>query len=148
MNRVFLLSDHGGYYLKKRIEIALCTVNNLTYQILDIGCHADTVVDYPDIVNFLKSHFTKNDLAILICKSGVGMNICANKIKGIRSAVCRDLNDARLAREHNDVNAICLGQSFEYSQKNLFDILECFLFTKCTEERHKKRIAKIEKYFD
>ncbi len=106
--KIALGSDHGGYGLKESLKQYL---QELNIEYTDFGCNNEQSVDYPDI-GFKVSVEVKNgryDRGILICGTGIGMSIVANKIKGIRASLCHDIFSARNTREHNDANILTLG---------------------------------------
>lgn len=99
--------DHGGYELKLAVESYL---NDNKLEFVDCGCKGEKV-DYPDIAEKLCGKITSGecDKGILICGTGIGMSMCANKVKGIRAAVCGDTYSAKFTRLHNDANVLCMG---------------------------------------
>jgi len=140
---VALGSDHEGYKLKESLKQYL---QELNIEYTDFGCNDEQSVDYPDI-GFKISVEVKNgcyDRGILICGTGIGMSIVANKIKGIRASLCHDIFSARNAREHNDANVLTLGArviSIELARK----ILRVWLNTDFSQEkRHINRLNKIK----
>jgi len=147
--RIIIGNDQGGYDLKEKIKDRLFLHKTKKEfkitAVYDYGCLCPDPVDYPDFAEPVARQISRGfaDLGILICGSGIGMSIAANKLPGIRAAVCDNPVSARLAREHNDANILCLGARFvapEYAQ----EIVKVFLTTKFSnEERHKRRIKKI-----
>ena len=106
--KIALGSDHGGYQLKENLKEYL---KELDVEYIDFGCKSEKSVDYPDI-GFkvaIEVKSGKYDRGILICGTGIGMSIAANKIKGIRASLCHDIFSARNTREHNDANILTLG---------------------------------------
>ncbi len=106
--KIALGSDHGGYQLKENLKEYL---KELNVEYIDFGCKSEKSVDYPDI-GFkvaIEVKSGKYDRGILICGTGIGMSIAANKIKGIRASLCHDIFSARNTREHNDANILTLG---------------------------------------
>ena len=139
--KICIASDHAGYSLKEKIKDHLI---NKYVSIFDLGPYQDKSVDYPDYAKKLAKRVKdqKSDIGILVCGSGTGMAICANKIKGIRAAVCYDTMSTRLSRQHNNANIIALGSRL--TKKNLsLKLVELFLKTKFEGGRHLKRIKKI-----
>jgi ribose 5-phosphate isomerase B len=133
-------SDHRGLDFKKYITGML---DELGYRYKDFGSYTTDSVDYPDIAKVvcdavIKSQF---DYGILICGTGIGMSIAANKVKGIRAALCCDVFSAERARLHNNANVICLGA--ERGVTGVDEILKTFLTTKFEGERHQRRLDKI-----
>ena len=145
LNKIFktvcIASDHAGYKLKEYIKNYLIDKN---LSIFDIGPFNDRSVDYPDYAKKLGHRIKskKSDVGILICGSGTGMAISANKIKSIRAAVCYNLKSTRLSRQHNNANIISLGSRL-INKKLSFKLVEIFLNTKFEGGRHLKRIKKI-----
>lgn len=144
-NIIFIGSDHAGVIAKEFLKKELQKKGH-TY--IDVGTFdSKKSVDYPDIAKKVcKKVLEQNTaLGILICGSGTGMQIAANKIKGIRAAMCYDVYSSKLAREHNDANVLCL-RARKFPRKDLIKIANIFLKTKFSGElRHKKRIAKIKR---
>lgn len=136
-------ADHAGFELKQEV-IQLLSQRN--YKINDMGCHNKKSVDYPDIaVDVAKNVASGNaQIGILICGSGSGMAITANKIKNIRAVNCFNSEMAQLAVGHNNANILCLGARI-LAQKDCFDIIDTFLNSKFEQGRHLERIEKITK---
>ena len=141
MKKIFISSDHAGFGLKEDIKKHL---KNKKLNFNDLGPFNDDSVDYPDYANKLakKVKVSKNNVGILVCGSGTGMNIAANKHKNIRAAQCFNLKSTKLSRLHNDANIITLGSRL-MSKKNALDCIYVFLNTKFEGGRHTKRIRKI-----
>ena len=141
MKKIFISSDHAGFKLKESIKMYL-SKKKLSFQ--DLGPHNDDKVDYPDYAHKVakKVKINKNNVGILVCGSGTGMNIAANKHKNIRAAQCFNLKSTKLSRLHNDANIITLG-SRVLSKKNALNYVGVFLNTKFEGGRHSKRIRKI-----
>ena len=139
--KLCISSDHAGFRLKETIKEFILK-NNLS--IIDLGPFNNNSVDYPDfakkVSNRIKSK--KSDMGILVCGSGTGMAISANKIKGVRAAVCYNLKSTRLSREHNNANIIALGSRLT-KKKDAIKFVKIFLETKFEGGRHLKRIRKI-----
>lgn len=139
--RIAIGSDHAGFKLKN-IIIEHLKKRKIPYK--DFGAFSEESVDYPDfafsVANAVKGK--KFDRGILVCGTGIGMSISANKVKGIRAAVCNSRKTARLAREHNDANVLCIGARI-LKKKDALDIVRIFLTTKFLGGRHLKRIKKI-----
>ena len=138
---VCIASDHAGFNLKEDIKNHLV---DKKISIFDIGPYNDKSVDYPDFAkkvgNRIKSK--KSDVGILVCGSGTGMAISANKIKKIRAAVCYNLKSTRLSRQHNNANIITLGSRLTKKKLSL-KLVDLFLSTKFEGGRHLRRIKKI-----
>jgi ribose 5-phosphate isomerase B len=139
--KICIASDHGGFKLKEYIKDFLINKN---ISIIDLGPFENKTVDYPDYAKKVANRIKvkKSDMGILICGSGTGMAISANKIKSIRAAVCYDGKSTRLSRQHNNANIIALGARL--INKNLsLKLVELFLKTKFEGGRHLKRVKKI-----
>ena len=139
--KVCIASDHGGFNLKELIKDFLVNKN---ISIIDLGPYENKTVDYPDYAKKLSNRIKakKSDVGILICGSGTGMAISANKIKSIRAAVCYNAKSTRLSREHNNANIITLGARL-INKKLSLKLVEIFLKTKFEGGRHLKRVNKI-----
>ena len=145
LNQIFktvcIASDHAGYKLKEAIKNYLVDRN---VSVFDIGPYNNQSVDYPDYAKKLgkRIKLKKSDVGILVCGSGTGMAISANKIKTIRAAVGYNLKSTRLSRLHNNANIIALGSRLT-KQKLSLKLVENFLKTKFEGGRHLRRIKKI-----
>ena len=141
MKKIFISSDHAGFKLKEAIKIFL---NKKRYRFTDLGPKNDDKVDYPDYAHKVakKVKINKNHVGILVCGSGMGMNIAANRHKNIRAAQCFNLKSTKLSRLHNDANIITLGSRL-LNKKNVMSLVNIFLNTKFEGGRHTKRIKKI-----
>ena len=139
--KICIASDHAGFNLKKYV---LDFLINKDLSIIDLGPANDNSVDYPDFAKKVSNRVNsgKSDVGILICGSGTGMAISANKIKGIRAAVCYNIKSARLSRQHNNANIIALGSRLT-KKKDVSKLITIFLKTKFEGGRHLKRIRKI-----
>ena len=140
-SKICIGSDHAGYDLKEKIKDFLI---NKDIPVIDLGPFTDVSVDYPDFAKKVAKRvlLKKSDAGILVCGSGTGMAITANKFKGIRAAQCYSKISTILSRQHNNANIICLG-SRVLKNKEAFDFVNFFLFTKFVAGRHKKRVNKI-----
>ena len=140
--KIIIGSDHAGYNLKEKIKPFL---TELGFEVFDIGTHSTEAIDYPLIAKELSNKVSNGefDKGILICGTGIGMSIAANKIKGIRAVVCSDTTSAKFSREHNNANILCFGERIvgEYLAK---DICKIWLETKFAEDRHLKRVKLLE----
>ena len=141
MKKIVIASDHAGYSLKEYIKNFLLKKK---ISIKDVGTKNDESVDYPDYAHKLSKILKKNKKAIgvLICGSGQGMIMTANKHKNIRAALCYNAESTKLSRLHNDANIKTLGSRL-ISKKNALKYIKIFLKTKFEGGRHKKRIKKI-----
>ena len=141
MKKIFISSDHAGFKLKESIKLQL---DKKKIKYTDLGPFNADRVDYPDYAHKVakKVSVSKNNIGILVCGSGIGMNIAANKHKDIRAAHCFNQKSAKLSRLHNDANIITLGSRL-LSKKNVLSFIGVFLKTKFEGGRHSKRIKKI-----
>ena len=141
MKKIFISSDHAGYKFKELIKLYL-DKKKIDYS--DLGPKNVNRVDYPDFAHKLakKVKTNNNHVGILVCGSGIGMNIVANRHKNIRAAQCFNLKSTKLSRLHNDANIITLGSRL-LTEKNALNCVGIFLNTKFEGGRHLKRIKKI-----
>lgn len=139
---IAIASDHAGFILKEKI---LFYLKKLKIRTFDLGTFSQSRVDYPDnakkLVLFLKKK--KSLTGILICGSGIGVSIAANRFKGIRAAICNDSKSALLARKHNDANILCLGARL-INLKNAQKVVNIFINTSFESGRHLKRVKKLD----
>ncbi|NUM30906.1 MAG: ribose 5-phosphate isomerase B [Bacteroidetes bacterium] len=133
-------SDHAGFELKQKLIASI----NGQFEIKDFGCYSDNPVDYPDFAHPLSMSVANKqyDFGILICGSGNGVCMTANKHQQIRAALCWDTELGRLARLHNDANILCIPARF-IDENKAVDILKIFLTTDFEGGRHKNRVKKI-----
>ena len=141
MKKIIIASDHAGYSLKEYIKKFLLKKKLL---LKDIGTKNEDRVDYPVYAHKLSKIIknNRNIIGVLICGSGQGMIMTANKHKNVRAALCYNVKSTKLSRLHNDANIITLGSRF-ISKKNAIKYLNIFLKTKFEGGRHKKRVKKI-----
>tara|TARA_B100000963_G_scaffold321354_1_gene304587 strand:- start:3417 stop:3869 length:453 start_codon:yes stop_codon:yes gene_type:complete len=141
LKKIFISSDHAGFKLKEFIKVHL---EKKKYEYFDLGPKNDNKVDYPDYAHKVakKVKLNKNHMGILVCGSGTGMNIAANKHKNIRAAQCFNLKSTKLSRLHNDANIITLGARL-IKKKSVLNLINVFLKTKFEGGRHLKRVKKI-----
>ena len=141
MKNIFSSSDHAGFKLKEIIKIYL-SKKKLSFH--DLGPNNGNKVDYPDYAHKVakKVNINKNNVGILVCGSGTGMNIAANKHKKVRAAQCFNIKSTKLSRLHNDANIITLGARL-ISKKNALKFVSIFLNTNFDGGRHLKRVKKI-----
>ena len=139
--KICIASDHAGFNLKEVIKDHLIKKN---ISIIDLGSYKNQAVDYPDYAKKLANRIRlkKSDVGILVCGSGTGMAISANKIKTIRAAVCYNVKSTYLSRQHNNANIIALGARLTKKSLSL-KLVEIFLKTKFQGGRHLKRVKKI-----
>ena len=140
--RIAIGSDHGGFEYKELI------INHLKangYSIIDCGTYTKESCDYPDFAKEVASKIIKNEAekGILVCGTGIGMSISANKFRGIRASLCSDTFSAHATREHNDSNVLCLGQRV-IGESLALEIVDTWLKAEFQGGRHQKRIDKIE----
>ena len=145
MNSIFkkicISSDHAGYEIKEFIKEQIIKSK---ISIIDLGPFLKKSVDYPDYAKKVSNRVSKrkSDIGILVCGSGTGMAISANKTKGIRAAVGYNIKSTQLSRQHNNANVLCLGSRLT-KKKDIKKIVKIFLNTKFEGGRHKRRVKKI-----
>jgi ribose 5-phosphate isomerase B len=141
MVKIAIGSDHGGYELKKLIVRYLQDSN---HAITDCGCYALESVDYPDFAEKVCDEVRSgaSEAGILICGTGIGMSIAANRHRDIRAALCHEAFTARMSREHNNANVLCLGERVIGSELAL-DIVRVWVSTDFAGGRHQKRLDKL-----
>ncbi|MHC4478498.1 MAG: ribose 5-phosphate isomerase B [Planctomycetota bacterium] len=134
-------SDHRGFEAKQQIK---AIVTQLGHECIDVGTTNSHPVDYPDPAYSAATAVAKEqaDMAILTCATGIGMSIAANKIVGIRAAICHDELNARISRDHNDANVLCIPGD-QVNETLLRKIVEVWLDTEFSGGRHKRRVDKI-----
>jgi ribose 5-phosphate isomerase B len=146
--KIYLGSDHGGFNLKNQIKDYLQKKfgENGRDSVLDLGVFTNDSSDYPDMAREVSEKVLENpdSLGILCCGSGVGMCITANRRKGIRAVLAFDEVIAKMSREHNNANVLCLGERYIKTEQ-AFKVVDAFLDSKFSvEERHVRRVNKIE----
>ncbi len=134
-------SDHGGFELK---NILVDFLKQQNYDVLDVGTYSEESVDYPDIADALCAKITDGtcERGILVCGTGIGMNMCANKHKGIRAAQCHDTFSAKMTRQHNNANVLTMGGRVVGSELAK-DIVTEFLTNEFMGGRHEARVDKM-----
>jgi len=139
--KVAVGSDHRGYEIKQQI-IAIAT--ELGHECIDFGTSDNNPVDYPDLAYLAASAVSKKeaDRAILACATGIGMSMAANKVKGIRAALCHDELSAQISRDHNNANVLCLSAE-QIGVVLLRKMVEVWLNTDFSGGRHERRVRKI-----
>jgi ribose 5-phosphate isomerase B len=139
--RIALGADHAGFPVKEAIKKYLLEAG---YPVEDLGTWSEESVDYPDYARRVAERVAHGEdrFGILVCGTGIGMSIAANKVEGIRAALAHDGNTARMAREHNDANVLTLGGRVVGDAKAL-EIVRDFLITQFAGGRHQRRIDKI-----
>ena len=135
--KIFIASDHAGYEMKTAL-------NNHFSSFIDLGTNSFDSVDYPDFAHKLTSEILKNEgsFGILICGTGVGMSIAANRLEGIRAGLVSNVEVTRLIRQHNDANVLVIPGRF-MEVKEAINCVQTFIETQFEEGRHKQRIEKI-----
>ena len=141
VNKVFIASDHAGFTLKESIKKFLIRRKK---KVLDLGPNSNNSVDYPDYAHRLSRKIKNNnrEIGILVCGSGIGMDMTANKHKNIRAALCYNALSTKLSRQHNNANVMAIGARL--TKKNV--ALKCvniFINTKFKAGRHQRRVKKI-----
>ncbi|MFA6171824.1 MAG: ribose 5-phosphate isomerase B [Patescibacteria group bacterium] len=142
MKFIYIASDHAGVALKKELSVLL---KKKKYRVKDLGPFTADSVDYPDFAKIAAKAVKgqPGSKGILICGTGIGMSMAANKLKGVRAALCYSLETARLSREHNDANVLCLGARLT-EMKLAKKIVNTWLATEFADgERHVRRVKKI-----
>ncbi len=136
--RVAIGCDHGGLDLKRQVVLQL---NQEQIQVLDMGCDSNDSVDYPLFARAVCDAVLNGeaDFGILVCGTGIGMSMAANRIKGIRAALCHELFTARMSREHNDANVLCLGARV-IGPGLALETVKTWLRTEFAGGRHLRRI--------
>ncbi len=139
--RVVLASDHAGRTLRQAVVAHL----SATHTTSDLGTDGDASVDYPDYASKVARAVARGeaDLGILVCGTGIGMSMAANRVKGVRAALCTNELMAKMARAHNDANVLCLGERV-IGQGLALAIADAFVSTKFEAGRHARRVALIE----
>jgi len=140
--RIIIGCDHAGYDMKEKVKQYLRAKN---YDIVDVGTASNESVDYPYYGHEIGKKVAENKVfrGIAICGSGIGISIAANKVKGIRAALCTSIAHAEMSRKHNDANILALGSRMT-SEKNIFNIIDVWLSTEFEGGRHLDRINMIE----
>jgi ribose 5-phosphate isomerase B len=141
--KIIIASDHGGLRLKGELVELL---KKAGHEIEDIGTQTEASCDYPDFAHAVAKSIVgkKNDRGILVCGTGVGMSIAANRHAGVRAVVCSDTYTAKLSRDHNDANVLCIGERVVGSGLAWQIVSTWIAEPASSEERHTKRRAKIE----
>ena len=142
--KVAVGSDHRGYALKERIAALL---KDLGHEALDFGTESAESADYPDFAIPVAEKVASGEVerGILVCGSGVGMSIAANKVRGVRAALCRTVDDARMTRRHNDSNVLTLGE-MSMEDPEIDELIKIWLETEYEGGRHQRRLDKITDY--
>ena len=141
VKKIFIASDHAGFEMKQK---AISLLKDLGFDTVDLGTNdGKTSVDYPDFANLLARNLKEKDIyGVLICGTGIGISIAANRHSNVRCALCHDVTTAKLAREHNDANVIAFGGRM-IGEAVLNDILKAFFDTEFSGGRHERRVKKL-----
>lgn len=139
--RIAIGADHGGFRLKERVRAFL---EGEGHEVHDFGTYSEESVDYPDVGGKAARAVARGefDCGILICGTGIGMSITANKVKGVRAALCHEGYTARMARAHNNANVLCMGGRV-LGEELALEVVRAFLATSFEGGRHAHRVAKI-----
>lgn len=139
--KIVLAADHGGFELKEFIKEYLLVKN---YEVVDEGTHEEVSVDYPEYAEKAAAKVLSKeaDLGIIFCGTGIGISIAANKVNGIRAALCHDIFTAKMSRMHNNANILALGGRL-LGKGIAIEIVEAFLKTEYEGGRHQNRLDKI-----
>jgi len=140
IKKVFIASDHAGYPLKQLIIKEFLSKQSVNFQ--DLGTNSEKSVDYPKFAKKLCKKINKTSMGILICGSGIGVSISANRNQHIRASLCHNVNSAKMTRKHNDSNVICL-QGRPFVKKKIFAMLNAYFDTDFEEGRHKRRVEQL-----
>lgn len=134
-------ADHGGYRLKEKVKELL---KKKRYRVIDVGGFSDDPVDYPEYGYAAAKMVSggKADKAVVICKSGIGMSMIANKVPGVRAALCSSVKDAESSRKHNDANVLVLGAE-RNSRAGSLKIADVWFRTRALKGRHSRRVKLI-----
>ena len=140
-NNIVLASDHAGFKLKEKIKFFLVKKGK---KVLDLGTKNTDSVDYPDYAHLLSKKMKKNSykFGVLICGSGIGMDMAANKHKNIRAALCYNIKSAKLSRQHNNANVLAIGSRLTNTNTAL-KCVNTFIKTNFSGGRHVRRVRKI-----
>ncbi|TQR34568.1 ribose 5-phosphate isomerase B [Campylobacter sp. MIT 99-7217] len=138
--KIFIASDHAGFELKEKI-CSFLEKYDIAFE--NLGTHTNECCDYPDFAHLLSSKIDEKSFGILICGTGIGISIAANRHKNIRCALCNESLSASLARRHNDANVLALGGRL-IGIELACELVKIFINTKFEGNRHMKRIQKIE----
>lgn len=142
--KIAIAADHGGFKLKEHLK---AKIEKLGHNPIDVGCFNEESVDYPDYGLEAAKLVSKGaaDRAVLMCKTGIGMSIVANKVRGVRGALCLNEDMAKMSRKHNDANVLILSASY-IQPGNADKIVNTWLKTDFEGGRHEKRVNKIKDF--
>jgi ribose 5-phosphate isomerase B len=144
--KIILGSDHGGFALKQELREHLA---HWGWEVEDIGCSTSQSVDYPDFAAAVAKKVAAGEapFGLLVCGTGIGMCIAANKVRGVRAALCQETYSARMARAHNNANVLCIGGRV-IGPELAREVLAAFLEASFEGERHQRRLEKISSMED
>jgi ribose 5-phosphate isomerase B len=139
--KIVIGSDHRGVEIKRRL---VDVIRSMGHDLLDIGAQEAESVDYPDYANEVGKRVGKGEMdrGILICGTGIGMSMAANKVRGVRAAACQDLLTAEMSRRHNDANVLCLSADL-LGEDQMAQMIRIWLETPFEGGRHARRVEKI-----
>ena len=145
MKKITIGSDHAGYSLKKKIIAHL--QNDLGWEVIDVGTNDENSCDYPLFADAVCKNIQNGvtELGILICGTGIGMSMAANKHRGIRAAACSDVFSARLTRQHNNANILCFGERV-VGYGVACDLVDAFLSAEFEGGKHQRRVDQIMRF--
>lgn len=145
MKKITIGSDHAGYSLKKKIIAHL--QNDLGWEVIDVGTNDESSCDYPIFADAVCKNIQNGvtELGILICGTGIGMSMAANKHRGIRAAACSDVFSARLTRQHNNANILCFGERV-VGYGVACDLVDAFLSAEFEGGKHQRRVDQIMRF--
>ncbi len=140
--KVVIASDHAGFTMKESLKLLL---QSLQYEVTDLGTNSEESVDYPDFAKKVGAAVSihKAEMGVLICGSGIGMCMAANRFKGVRAVVLNDEFDAEMSRKHNDANVACFGAR-KITEDSARKFLKIWLNTKFEGGRHERRVKNID----
>lgn len=141
MKKIVIACDHGAVELKDKI---IAFFKKINFDVTDLGTHGNEAVDYPDMAIAACNEFKKGgyEFGIVLCGTGIGISMAANKVKGIRCALISDLFSAEMAKAHNNANFIAFGGRIKYAVP-VTDMIEKFMTTPFAGDRHERRITKM-----
>jgi ribose 5-phosphate isomerase B len=139
--KIVIGSDHRGVEIKRRL---LPILRSMGHEVVDVGADGAESVDYPDYANEVATRVSRAEVerGLLICGTGIGMSMAANKVRGIRAAPCQDVLTAEMSRRHNDANVLCLSADL-VGEDQMLQMIRIFLETAFDGGRHARRIEKI-----
>lgn len=139
--KISIGSDHRG---REQRSVLTEVIESLGHQVDDQGSFSEESVDYPDIATLVTGRVVQGqaDLGILVCGTGIGMSIAANKVDGIRAALANDVEAAKLSRQHNNANVLCLAGN-DFTKENYRQVVTAWLTTEFEGGRHERRVNKI-----